>query len=57
MKVLIAIVSGISTTLGQALLLHLVVSGFMAVNGIWVVLSLLIFNCGVAGLAIFFLAN
>jgi hypothetical protein len=49
-RVWLVLLSGISTTIGQNLLLYLVWSTWMQANGLWVLLSLLLCNCGAAGL-------
>jgi hypothetical protein len=53
MKLLIALTSGISTTLGEKFLLHILFPNITATQGVWVLIGLLSFNCGGAGLLLF----
>lgn len=54
MRTIVALIGGVSTTVGQWLLLYLIWPNWMAANGVWVLLGLLVFNCGVAGLLLKF---
>jgi len=45
-ELLVALVGGISAALGQVFLLFVLFPSFITAYGIWVLVSLLCFNCG-----------
>jgi hypothetical protein len=54
LKTLVAFVGGISTTIGQFILLFILFPTLASVYGLWIVVGLLCFNCGAALLAVYF---
>lgn len=50
MDIIVGMTAVVSTTLGQSFLLQLLFPGWMMVHGIWVLISLLLFNCGLGGI-------
>lgn len=53
MRLQIALLGALSTTIGQSLLLTLLLPGMMAIYGSWILLGLLVFNLGLAWLVMY----
>jgi hypothetical protein len=52
-RIWVALVSGIGTTIGQSFLLSILFPRLMTTQGQWIMLGLLCFNGGAAGLILF----